>query len=392
MISHRAVFCLALAQLIAWGTTYYLIGVFGAEIGAEFGWSRDVVYGGFAAALAVMGLTSTPIGRLIDRHGGHRIMVAGAFVTALGCVLLAACWNLASYYTAWLALGLAMRLTLYDAAFAALARIAGTKAARPISQITLLGGLASTVFWPVGHELAQAFGWRGAVLCYAGFALLTVPLYLALPTARSPASPTPAGSLDTAAPAVDPRRLALLGGLYALIVAVANFLNAGLSSHLIGMLGGLGVAAATAVWISTLRGIGQSLARLAEVLSGGRISPLMLNLIATATLPLAFAAGLASGVSLAAAAAFAFLYGAGNGVLTITRGTLPLVLFDPRSYGVVVGRLIAPSFLVSAAAPVVFALVGERSGAAGELALCLGLAALAFAAALALRALARRPG
>lgn len=392
MISGRAVFCLALAQLVAWGITYYLIGVFGGEIGAEFGWSRDIVYGGFAAALAVMGLTSAPIGRLIDRQGGRRVMVAGALVTALGCVLLAASGNLASYYAAWLVLGLAMRLTLYDAAFAALARIAGTKAARPISQITLLGGLASTVFWPVGHELALALGWRGAVLCYAGFALLTVPLYLALPEGRAALPRASADTGTAAATAVDPRRLALLGGLYALIVAAANFLNAGLSSHLIGMLGGLGVAAATAVWISTLRGIGQSLARLAEVLSGGRLSPLMLNLIATATLPLAFAAGFASGVSLAAAAAFAFFYGAGNGVLTITRGTLPLVLFDPRSYGVVVGRLIAPSFLVSAAAPVVFALIGERYGVAGELWLCLALALLALAAALALRLLARRPG
>src|SRR5205085_2185278 len=117
-------------------------------------------------------------GRLIDRYGGRRVMVAGSAITFLGCLGLALSHDVATYYAAWLCLGLGMRMTLYDAAFAALARIGGPGAKGPISQITLLGGLASTVFWPIGYFLAGALGWRGAVFAYAGFALLTIPLHL----------------------------------------------------------------------------------------------------------------------------------------------------------------------------------------------------------------------
>ena len=77
-----------------------------------------------------------------------------------------------------------MRAILYDAAFAALARIGGPDAGRPIAQVTLLGGLASTCFWPIGHLLADAFGWRGALAVYALIALATVPLHLAIPKGR----------------------------------------------------------------------------------------------------------------------------------------------------------------------------------------------------------------
>ncbi|MGH6927472.1 MAG: MFS transporter, partial [Dongiaceae bacterium] len=181
MVPRRTVFCLGLSQLVCWGISYYLIGAFGDAIAADLGWSPSLVYGGFSAALVIMGLSSPPIGRAIDRHGGRAVMVAGSGVTALGCVGLALAHHAVTYYAAWLCLGLAMRMTLYDAAFAALARIAGAAAKRPISQVTLLGGLASTAFWPIGHALAASFGWRGAVLAYAGFALLTIPLHLALP-------------------------------------------------------------------------------------------------------------------------------------------------------------------------------------------------------------------
>jgi hypothetical protein len=138
-------------------------------------------------------------------------------------------------------------------------------------------------------------------------------------------------------------------------------------------------------WAAMLRGVGQSLARLAEVLSGSRLHPLALNVLAALLLPVCFVAGLWSGGFVLAAAAFAFLYGAGNGLSTIARGTLPLVLFDYRTYGTVVGRLLVPSFVVSAAAPFAYALVIERFGEGAAMLLSLGVAAAALAAAVALR-------
>jgi hypothetical protein len=165
-----------------------------------------------------------------------------------------------------------------------------------------------------------------------------------------------------------------------LIVSVAAFLNSGMSAHMIPILTGLGLSAGVAVWATTLRGVGQSLARLGEVLFGGRLDPLALGLLASSFLPVAFVAGLFGGASALAGAAFAFAYGAGNGLLTITRGTQPLVLFDPRTYGTLVGSLTAPAFFLSALAPVVYALVIERASEAAALYLSAGLAVLVFGA------------
>jgi len=375
MIPRSTVIGLGLAQLISWGISYYLIGAFGAQIGDALGWSQATVHGGLSAGLLVMGLSSGAVGRLIDRHGGRSVMCLGSLLTAAGCLGLARVDTMIGYYAAWICLGVAMRLTLYDAAFAALARIGGSAARRPIAQITLLGGLASTVFWPLGHVLAELFGWRGALMAYAGFALLTVPLHLMLPPAPASRAPAAAGTAPASASRPPDTRAAAL--LYALIVTFAGVLNAGMSAHMIGILGGLGLPAAVAVWIGATRGIGQSLARLGEVLFGARTSPFDLNLAACLILPLCFAIGLAGGASALAALCFAFCYGAGNGVLTITRGTLPLMLFDPARYGAEVGRLLAPGFVLSAAAPLAYALLIERHGAAAALVLS-GLLALAM--------------
>src|SRR5207237_6528179 len=120
----------------------------------------------------------------MERRGGRAVMVAGSLLNALGCVGLAFCTGPKAYYVAWTCIGFGMRLTLYDAAFAALARVGGPQARAPMSQITFVGGLASTVFWPLGQALADAFGWRGALFAYAGLALLTVPLHMAIPNVR----------------------------------------------------------------------------------------------------------------------------------------------------------------------------------------------------------------
>jgi len=391
LIARRTVLWLGLAQLVSWGVTYYLIGGFGGEMTADLGWSRDVVYGGFSVALLMMALASPIAGRWIDRHGGRRVMTLGSLLNAAGCLGLALGHSVAVYYAAWVVLGVAMRLTLYDAAFAALARIAGAGARRAMAQITLLGGLASTVFWPLGHWIAQLVGWRGAVVAYAGFALATVPLHLAIPDARHDAG-LAAAPVAAARPLAATRADRVLGGaLYAAIAALASFLNAGMSSHMIGILTGLGVAVSAAVWIATLRGVGQSAARLSEVVFGRRIDPLTLNVFASALLPVSFVAGLFSGRSAAAAAGFALVYGASNGILTITRGTLPLVLFDPRIYGAFVGQLLVASFVLSAAGPVIYASVIERIGEPGALVVSLVAAGLVLVAALLLRLRFRRP-
>jgi MFS family permease len=376
---------LGVSQLVCWGISYYVVGVFARRMAADLRLADLEVQAGFSASLVIMGLASPLVGRLVDARGGRPVMVAGSLLTAAGCALLSSARGLAHYYAAWLVLGLAMRMTLYEAAFAALARIGGPGARRAISQVTLLGGLASTVFWPIGNALADAFGWRSALLAYAGFAVLTVPLHLGIPAGRFEHL---TGAASPHAPPLASTRgeRVLAGALYALVATLTTFLNTGMSAHMIGILAGLGAGGSAAVWVSTLRGVGQSSARLAEVLSGSRLGPLALGVVASAILPVSFLAGLAGGSSRAAAVAFALAFGAGNGLVTIVRGTLPLALFDPRSYGAVVGGLVAPSFLVAAAAPLALSALIARSGEAAALELSAGVAAAVLAASIALAA------
>jgi len=384
-IQRRTVLCIGFGQLICWGISYYLIGAFGEMIVADLGWSRTLVYGGFSVALVVMGLSSPLVGRLIDEHGGRTVMAVGSAVTALGCVGLALSHGVWSYYASWVCLGLAMRLTLYEAAFAALARLGGPEARRPMSQITLFGGLSSSVFWPVGFYLASLFTWRGALIAYAGFALLTVPLYLAIPKDRQSAATDGKSLPHPSAKQIPAGDRMLTAGLFCLVVVMTNVLSSAMSAHMIGILEGMGVAAATAVGIGTLRGIGQFGARLCEVLFGARLHPLDLYLIAVALLPISFGIGLLTPEVLAAAFVFALLFGAGNGLVTIGQGTVPLVLFDPATYGAYVGKLLVPGFLFSAASPLLFAFVVERFGERAAIGVCCGMALVALASAALLR-------
>ena len=195
----------------------------------DLGLSPTATHGGFSLALVVMGLSSPLIGGYIDRHGGRPVMVAGSCVSALGCVGLSMAHGIVAYYAAWALVGLAMRMTLYEAAFAALVRIAGPDAKQPISQITLLGGLASTAFWPVGHALAGALGWRGACLAYAAIALTTLPLHLGIPTNRYERCAHPS-RVDRTPLAVTCRERILATSSYALVATLTMSLNTAFSA------------------------------------------------------------------------------------------------------------------------------------------------------------------
>lgn len=383
LISRKSVWALGLAQLISWGISFYYIGVFGDLIVGDLGWTRAFVFGGFSAALFTMGAVSSFVGRAIDTFGGRPVLMAGAMLCATSLSVLAMSDGALTYYTGWVGLGIAMRCTLYDAAFATLVKIEGGSARRSITQITLLGGLAATCFWPLGHFLAENYGWRWATLIYAGFALLLLLLYAALPDADDAheARPSQADLIDSAGRTNNLARSAIL---YATIIALGNGLHAGMSAHLITVLTELGLAAGLAVSVAALRGVGQTAGRVAELAFGQRVHPITLNTFAAALIVASFALGfLAAGMYLTAAA-FVFIYGVATGLLTITRGTLPLVLFDHRRYGAMVGVLLVPSFMVSAASPVIFAYILDEFGPYAILGVSLTVGALMVLASRAL--------
>jgi hypothetical protein len=348
---------LGITQIIGWGTTYYALGALSQDIAVATGWSTTLIFGAFSASLLVSGFSSKWAGRLIDRVGGRKVMVAGSLLSAAGLVIIGAFPHPVTYVAGWLVLGLAMRLATYDAAFASLAQITPKGARRAISYLSLFGGLASTVFWPVSHYLSLGIGWDNALLVYAVLHLaICLPIHWAvLGQARGDAANGEADLLMDAALPATLRSRALV--LFAAALALNGLVFSAISAHAVPLFGALGFAGEQAVLVAALIGPSQVASRMGEILMGRRISPIQLGLIAFGLLPVAIALFAGLGFSWTAAIVFAVLYGASNGLVTIAKGAVPLHLFGPRGYGEVLGVVSAPNLVLNAAAPLLFALL-----------------------------------
>jgi len=376
---------LGITQILTWGSIYYTPVLILPLVAEERGWSMSFVMGGFSIGLLVAGLTSPYVGRGIDRFGGHVVMGLGSLVGALGLFLIVHAASQPAYLMVWCVLGLAMAANLYDAAFGSLGRIFGAAARRPITALTLAGGFASTASWPATHFLIEAVGWRGTYSVYAVLlAVIAAPLHaLALPRSHHAARPP---KPDEAA---SPSRVLPARGLPFLLVAAAfasyAFVPSGLSAHLLAIFTRGGVDAGTVVWIGALFGPAQVGARLIEFAFGRDIHPLWVVRFALSTLLCAFVMLLMLGVSAPVAAAFALMFGGANGLVTITRGAVPLALFGASGYGRLMGRLAGPWLVMQAAAPLVMAFVVDRVSDIGALALAAAFAAIALICFVAIR-------
>lgn len=357
----RAVPVLSVTQILGWGILIYPPVLTMPQVAAEHGWSLTFCMAGFSLGLVVSGLLAPVIGGLIDRHGGHLVMSIGALAGAGGLTLLAFADHRLLYLASWLLIGSAMASTLYDPAFTTLARIFGASVRRQITFVTFAGGFASTVGWPATQILLQQVGWRGTYLVFAAVLICVVaPLHaFALPRTAAVAPPPVA-----AHPAVAPQPPARSDGwpfvLLATALAIYAFVLSGVTSNLLSMLERGGLGAAEAVVVGAMFGPAQVAARLADFLLGARIHPIWIARGAIALMALAFATLAFVGISFPVAAAFSIAFGAANGVMTIARGALPLVMFGAAGYGRVLGRLARPALFVQASAPFVVAAAVER--------------------------------
>lgn len=372
---------LGVVQILAWGSTFYLPAVLAEPIVAGTGWSRGLVAGGVSLALLASGTVALRVGRRIQTHGGRPVLASAMALIACGLTVLAAAPSPAVYLLGWAVIGVGMGAGLYDAAFSTLGRLYGADARRAITALTLWGGFASTVCWPLSAVLVEAVGWRGACLAYAALHLLvTLPLCLfALPRAAPrPAAPGPTPHAASPLPMRDLRFwcLAVAGTSLATLAAV-------LSVHLIPILQSQGMTLAQAVALGALIGPAQVAARVAEMASGGRHHPVWTMAAATVLIAAGFA-GLAAGLPASAALV---AYGAGNGVWSIARGALPLSLFDTESYAPIMGALATPALLASAAAPTLGAVLLDRFGGAPTLAVLAAASAVPVLSAATLLAL-----
>ncbi len=358
---------LGITQIIGWGTTYYALGALSQDIAATTGWSKALIFGAFSAALLLSGLISRWAGRFIDRQGGRSLMMTGSVLAAIGCTIIGAIPSPAAYVAGWLVLGIAMRLMTYDAAFASLAQIAGPGARRAISYLTLFGGLASTVFWPVSHYLSGAIGWGPAMLAYAGLHLVVcLPIHAVVLRGARGETVGEAQAPDEHEPLAGAARRKAMA-LFAAVLALNGLVFSAISAHVVPLFDGLGFKGEEAVAMAALIGPSQVASRMGEILMGRKLKAVHLGLIAFCLLPVAIGIFAVGSFSVTAAIVFALLYGASNGLVTIAKGAVPLVLFGRRGYGEVLGLLSAPNLVLNAAAPLLFALLLDRTGPATAL-------------------------
>jgi MFS family permease len=381
----RAVLVLGVTQILAWGAIFYPPVLTLPLIAADLGWSTTFVMGGFSLALLMAGLVSPLMGRLIDRHGGHRIMPVGSLLAAVGLLALAYVEHRISYFAVWLLLGTAISASLYDPAFATLGRIFGSSARRPITALTLAGGFASTVSWPATHVLIDLWGWRGTYLVYAALlAFVAAPLHaLVLPRLRADRDTRPESGQPVPAAVLPPR-----GWPFALVAAAFAayaFVPSGLSAHLLAIFGRSGIDAGSVVAIGALFGPSQVLARIGEILFARAVHPLLVARFAVGMLLAGFVLIAIAGLSLPVAAAFMVMFGMANGLITIARGTVPLALFGASGYGALLGRIAGPFLLMQAIAPLVLALVVEHGSDRVVLTVVAALALTAFTCFVVLR-------
>ena len=369
---------LGTTQTLAWASSYYLPAILADPIAVGIGVPRSAVFAAFSAALLISAFAGPWVGRAIDRNGGRGVLVLSNLVVAGGLAALAAATGWLSLFLAWAVLGAGMALGLYDAGFATLTALYGSKARGAITGITLFAGFASTVSWPLSALLNDWLGWRETCLIWAALHLVIgLPinrLLLPVPANRGPILRTP-----IAAAGWKPHREMFL---LAFVFAAAWFVTGAMAAHLPRLLERAGATPVEAIAAAALVGPAQVAARIAEFLFLRRIHPLVSARIAVTLHPLGAAALTVAGAP--GAAIFAALYGAGNGLLTIARGTLPLAIFGPEGYGARTGLIGAPARTIQAFAPFVFGLMLDAMGLwviAVSAALCLA----ALVALLALR-------
>jgi MFS family permease len=369
---------LGITQTLAWASSYYLPAILADPIGAAIGAPSSWVFAAFSGALLIAAFAGPAVGRVIDRRGGRGVLMLSNLVLAAGLILLAAANGVFLLTVAWAVLGVGMALGLYDAGFAALTAIYGHNARGPITGITLFAGFASTVSWPVTTVLNDALGWRETLLVWAALNIvLGLPLNGLLPRTVRAAQHAHAAARSIGWKPY--REMFLL----AFVFAAAWFVTGSMAAHLPGLLERAGATHVEAIAAAALVGPAQVAARLIEFFVLRNAHPLISARIAALLHPLG--AAIFAVIGPAAVVPFTIFYGAGNGLMTIARGTVPLAVFGPHGYGERTGLLGAPARAAQALAPLLFGLMLNAMGPA-VIAVSSALCVAAFAALMMLRA------
>ncbi len=358
----RFIAALGVGQIVSWGTLYYSFPLLAEPMAREFGLDKPAVYGAATVGLVVAGLAAYPVGAAIDRGRGRAVMAGGALLATL--LLLA--WSLVGapwvLYPLFAGIGLAQAMTLYEPAFAVVARRFGAEARSGITALTLWGGFASTVFVPLTQLLLDHTDWRGALLALAGLTLACAALPYALAIDPGADAPPTAPQRPAGRSAVGwvMRRPTFWGLAVAFTVYYGVF--SGLTFHLYPLLLERGYDATTVVAAIAIIGPAQVAGRVAVWALAGRRSIRAVGSVTVLGLPAAVLLLWLLPPGFPSLAAFAVVQGAANGVMTIVRGLAVPEMLTRESYGAINGALALPSVVAKAAAPLGAAFLWMATG------------------------------
>ncbi len=382
------VLALALAQLVAWGTFYYAFAILMTPMGAELGWSKADMNGALSLGLAVTGLASYAAGRWIDRHGGRALMTLGSLVGAVLLVLWSQITQLWQLYAIWVCIGAVCATVLYEPVFAVVARAFAADYRRAITTITLLGGLASTVFIPVTQGLVEIFGWRHALLVLA---LIELPICAAIPWLLLRGRET---AVAAAAASTESRRVGVVGRamrqpvywlLVASFVSFALFYTA-LLFNLVPLLRERGFTTGQAVAVYACIGPSQVAGRIALLTLERWLTATIAGIAATALQVTALIILGAAAPGSLSVYVFAVAFGAGMGIKTIVQATAAPEFLGRESYGALQGSIMTPIYAAQAVSPFAAAMIWQFGGGYDLLERVLLLCAVVSAAAFGLAA------
>jgi len=356
---------LALGQLVSWGSIYYSFSLFVVPMERELGWSRTELNGALSAGLLVAGLAGYSVGAWIDRGGGRIVMSLGSVLAAA----LLAGWSrvasLETFYLLWLAIGLSLAATLYEPVFAVITRLYPRSYGTRITVLTLVGGLASTVFIPLTQVLIEAIGWRPTLLvlalCNLAICLPIHVLGLGDPAIREEIPSRPAASSGGEAPFRRALRHPVFWGLALGFTFYTAILSA-LTFHLIPLLTERGVPTPTMLAAIAVFGPSQVAGRIVLLALRRHATAAFAGRCAFVAYPTAVAILLFLPSSTVALFAFSILFGAANGVLTIVRGIAVPELMWREGYGAINGALTLPVNIARGLAPYGAAVIWSAAG------------------------------
>ena len=383
---------LGLTQIIGYGTLYYTFSILSPAIAEDLGLSLEWVFGVFSLSLFVGGLSAPFIGRQMDRIGAATVMTAGSAIAAATLAVCAWSPSVAVFALAIVMLEISSGMVQYQAAFAALVENEPRTASRSITYLTLIGGFASTIFWPISAALSGFLTWREIYLVFAALNLFVcMPLHfwiMYVGKAASRLEPNRTPNVVVGALPPEARRRGMI--LVSFAFAVLGFTLAAILAHMVPMLGTLGFGT-MAVVVGSIFGPSQVASRLINMIFGTRLSPPMLAVISALLIVLGVMTLGLSGDWLPGAVVFAICLGLGSGINSIAQGSLPLYLFGSDGYGAVTGKMAAARLAVGAAAPFVFATAMQNLGIGTALALNAALGLVGGIAFVVVATSTRRP-